>query len=59
MSRNDTFEMDSATETEEIDGDIELGMIDEEVGKSTALVCLKRSAVLECMFCRLMDAVWT
>lgn len=59
MSRNDTFEMDSATETEEIDGDIELGMIDEEVGKSTALVCCTRSAVLEYMFCRLMDAVWT
>lgn len=49
MSGNDIFEMDSATETEEMDGDIELAMIDEEVGKTTALVCRKRSDVLVCM----------
>lgn len=48
LSGNDTFEMDSAAETEETDGDLELGMIDEELGK--------RSAALVCVFCRLMDA---
>ncbi|XP_073337139.1 anoctamin-6 [Pagrus major] len=31
MSNNDIFEMDSVTETEEMEGDTELGMIDEEV----------------------------
>ncbi|XP_030296332.1 anoctamin-6 [Sparus aurata] len=31
MSNNDIFEMDSVTETEEMEGDNELGMIDEEV----------------------------
>lgn len=33
MSNNDIFEMDSVTETEEMEDDNELGMIDEEVGK--------------------------
>lgn len=41
MSGNDIMEMDSASETEGTDRDIELVMINEEVGKKTAFVCLK------------------
>lgn len=33
MRDNEIFEMDSVTETEEMEGDPELGMIDEEVGE--------------------------
>ncbi|KAK1906435.1 Anthranilate phosphoribosyltransferase [Dissostichus eleginoides] len=31
MSNNDIFEMDSVCDTEEMDGDMELGMIDEDM----------------------------
>lgn len=37
MGDNDIFEMDSVCETEDLEGDTELGMIDEDVGKRTAL----------------------
>ena len=37
MADNDILEMDSVCETEDLEGDMELGMIDEDVGKRTAL----------------------
>ncbi len=41
MSGNDIFELDSMAETEEMEADTELGMIDEEVGEITDL-CFAR-----------------
>lgn len=34
MNGNDIVEMDSMTETEEMEGDIDAGMIEDEVGKT-------------------------
>lgn len=34
MSENDILEMDSVCDTDEFEGDTELGMIDEEVGEN-------------------------
>lgn len=50
MSANDILEMDSSSETEGMDRDIELVMINEEVGKKIAFVCRKRNAVSLCIF---------
>lgn len=49
MSANDILEMDSASETDGMDRDIELVMINEEVGKKIAFVCRKRNAVSLCI----------
>lgn len=37
MSNTDVFEMDSLCDTEEMEGDMELGMIDEDMGKKSAM----------------------
>lgn len=54
MSDNDIFEMDSVCETDELEGETDVGIIDEEVGKRTVL----RFVVLVCMLCGFMGAVW-
>lgn len=53
MSGNDIFEMDSMAETEEMEADTELGMIDEEVGEITA------SPFARDLLSGFCDAVWT
>lgn len=50
MSANDILEMDSASETEGMDPDIKLVMLNEEVGKKIAFVRCIRNAVSLRMF---------
>lgn len=46
MSENDILEMDSNTETEEMDGDVELATINADVGEKSGFILQKMSVVL-------------
>lgn len=55
MSENDILEMESVCDTDEFDGDVQLGMVDEETGERTTFVFRSRFVVLAFA---VMGTVW-